>query len=704
MTEKNHFAALQEIRCWSIEDVTYALNNNGLSECVEACKKRDINGDKLLELSEMKLGLWKKDLSIPNIRKLASFIQDISKMPAKFTLCSTSSNSDDAWDTDFETEDDDYHEAETIPHAINVEKQLHPIQNPSQENGNLEVQNLVNKTFNTQTDDNHVSPINRLSTCLSRSKVNIPSVFSTSQLPQNGSSTNTSLGKVIKPPFLKYNGVAESVRNDLANEGKNVKPTIPSRPPSLHVSSSRDIIQSTLPKPPAFDKEGSVLRDICDKLQLEPDIMDEYESIDEDLINARSIKNQISQFNGVSNLTQSVHQNSQESTCKALIPQSSGRDPSPASSLHRNQLYIAKKINSLTQQISKTDQNTEIPRKSPILPPAQIKKQEELSKNVPFINQEILRKSPVPLPPRNEKKQDISPTSTLTLTSQKNSQKTNEENSEATVTPRLSKEYDDSIFNEESIRNDTCDDAPHEEFYESIPEHITTKRNNVESCEYADGYLLPKAPPSLPPKPQQTPLCVKSSEKGNITESNGTSGSLWSFGSLKQKSQQKTQQEKSSQDGKKNNTLPMPRSYASESPRPSASRPLPPPPPDGGVQRVVKIPLIQMPWYFNVDRARGEEILRNSEDGTFMIRPSSKTQNALTLTLKYGKRPFNICVRHRPDGRFALGTAKPTEQTFSSVEELVNHYKTNELLLYSNGKQAGIVVLTSPPRKDPSSQ
>ncbi|GLH02862.1 Uncharacterized protein GBIM_08819 [Gryllus bimaculatus] len=622
MTEKNHFAALQEIRCWSIEDVTYALNNNGLSECVEACKKRDINGDKLLELSEMKLGLWKKDLSIPNIRKLASFIQDISKMPAKFTLCSTSSNSDDAWDTDFETEDDDYHEAETIPHAINVEKQLHPIQNPSQENGNLEVQNLVNKTFNTQTDDNHVSPINRLSTCLSRSKVNIPSVFSTSQLPQNGSSTNTSLGKVIKPPFLKYNGVTESVRNDLSNEGKNVKPTIPSRPPSLHVSSSRDIIQSTLPKPPAFDKEGSVLRDICDKLQLEPDIMDEYESIDEDLINARSIKNQISQFNGVSNLTQSVHQNSQESTCKALIPQSSGRDPSPASSLHRNQLYIAKKINALTQQTSKTDQNTEIPRKSPILPPAHIKKQEELSKNVPFINQEILRKSPVPLPPRNEKKQDISPTSTLTLTSQKNSQKTNEENSEATVTPRLSKEYDDSIFNEESIRNDTCDGAPHEEFYESIPEHIT--------------------------------------------ESNGTSGSLWSFGSLKQKSQPKTQQ--------------------------------------GGVQRVVKIPLIQMPWYFNVDRARGEEILRNSEDGTFMIRPSSKTQNALTLTLKYGKRPFNICVRHRPDGRFALGTAKPTEQTFSSVEELVNHYKTNELLLYSNGKQAGIVVLTSPPRKDPSSQ
>jgi len=52
----------------------------------------------------------------------------------------------------------------------------------------------------------------------------------------------------------------------------------------------------------------------------------------------------------------------------------------------------------------------------------------------------------------------------------------------------------------------------------------------------------------------------------------------------------------------------------------------------------------------------------SGEDGSFVVRPSSQSQNPLTLTLWYRRRPYNISVRQRPDGRCALGTEKANEQ------------------------------------------
>nr|CAD7193583.1 unnamed protein product [Timema douglasi] len=77
--------------------------------------------------------------------------------------------------------------------------------------------------------------------------------------------------------------------------------------------------------------------------------------------------------------------------------------------------------------------------------------------------------------------------------------------------------------------------------------------------------------------------------------------------------------------------------------------------------KVSNLNVTQMPWYHNVNRKRAEELLCNTEDGMFIIRPS-QTQNPLTLSLWYNNRLYNISVRQRPDGKYALGYEKANEQ------------------------------------------
>ena len=57
----------------------------------------------------------------------------------------------------------------------------------------------------------------------------------------------------------------------------------------------------------------------------------------------------------------------------------------------------------------------------------------------------------------------------------------------------------------------------------------------------------------------------------------------------------------------------------------------------------------------------------SGEDGSFLVRPSTQSQNPLTLTLWYKRRPYNISIRQRADGRCALGTEKANEQVCGSV-------------------------------------
>nr|CAD7412568.1 unnamed protein product [Timema poppensis] len=108
--------------------------------------------------------------------------------------------------------------------------------------------------------------------------------------------------------------------------------------------------------------------------------------------------------------------------------------------------------------------------------------------------------------------------------------------------------------------------------------------------------------------------------------------------------------------------------------------------------KVSNLNVTQMPWYHNVNRKRAEELLCNTEDGMFIIRPS-QTQNPLTLSLWYNNRLYNISVRQRPDGKYALGYEKANEQwrreKWKDISDKMASKKRLELVLVNSTMHTG---------------
>lgn len=95
--------------------------------------------------------------------------------------------------------------------------------------------------------------------------------------------------------------------------------------------------------------------------------------------------------------------------------------------------------------------------------------------------------------------------------------------------------------------------------------------------------------------------------------------------------------------------------------------------------------IMDKPYVHMISRPKAKALIANGDDGMFLVRPSTRTGNPLTLTLKEDGRPYNINIRLRPDQRFALGVAKSQEQTFTSIDEMINTYKREPIKL-KNGK------------------
>lgn len=143
------------------------------------------------------------------------------------------------------------------------------------------------------------------------------------------------------------------------------------------------------------------------------------------------------------------------------------------------------------------------------------------------------------------------------------------------------------------------------------------------------------------------------------------------------------------------------------------TRPLPPPPniprPERPIEppdRNVDVPsYADRPWFHNVKRDEAIALIEGAptkSDGYFLVRPSNaNAHQPWTLVLWYRDRTFNIAIRERPDTRYALGKVKPKEQSFANIEEMVNFYKKEELVLNSatGGTQDGSTRLTETPPK-----
>ncbi|XP_012061542.1 PREDICTED: lymphocyte cytosolic protein 2-like [Atta cephalotes] len=204
------------------------------------------------------------------------------------------------------------------------------------------------------------------------------------------------------------------------------------------------------------------------------------------------------------------------------------------------------------------------------------------------------------------------------------------------------------------------------EIYESITE--TPEDNDYLSPIQRTNDI--QEPPPLPAKPSPPPL----------------SSTLPS----------RTRSEKERLPDKKSATLPHAGSNTSMSTE-RATRPLPPPP---------ERSYIDKPWFHNISRDQAIILIKeqgtysNPQDGYFLLRPSTTNLgNPLTLVLWYKDRVYNVPVRKRSDNRYALGSAKVNELSFSTVEEIIVFHMKEELMLYSGGVQTGSTKLTDTPPK-----
>ncbi|KAK2577070.1 hypothetical protein KPH14_005883 [Odynerus spinipes] len=224
----------------------------------------------------------------------------------------------------------------------------------------------------------------------------------------------------------------------------------------------------------------------------------------------------------------------------------------------------------------------------------------------------------------------------------------------------------ESVYQPPSTTSCEDEEEPYE-IYESITE---TPEDNGYLSPIQRPQNSPVIPPPLPFKPSQTPSPTPTLTRPSVTNNAN---------------------ERSPD--KKSATLPHSGSNSSLLSE-RATRPLPPPP--------ERLSYVDKPWFHNVTREEAKALIREQgtfgipQDGYFLLRPSmTNVNNPLALVLWCRDRFYNIPVRKRPDNRYALGSAKVNEQSFSSVEEIVTFYMNEELVLHTGD----ITKLTDTPPK-----
>ncbi|XP_063434381.1 uncharacterized protein LOC134715825 isoform X3 [Mytilus trossulus] len=148
------------------------------------------------------------------------------------------------------------------------------------------------------------------------------------------------------------------------------------------------------------------------------------------------------------------------------------------------------------------------------------------------------------------------------------------------------------------------------------------------------------------------------------------------------------------QNGGQTSTLP---------PRPGKHKQLPVPPPmdaapaspaevkreSSGRTKVEKVnkalSLEEQPWYHGeVDRNIADnKLLGIGTNGCYLIRKSKKggETKPYTLAIFYESQVFNLNIRKKPNHQYALGMAKPGEQEFSNLMDLVTFFQGHRLIL-----------------------
>ncbi|XP_050714386.1 uncharacterized protein LOC126997367 [Eriocheir sinensis] len=94
--------------------------------------------------------------------------------------------------------------------------------------------------------------------------------------------------------------------------------------------------------------------------------------------------------------------------------------------------------------------------------------------------------------------------------------------------------------------------------------------------------------------------------------------------------------------------------------------------------------IIDKPYFHLVSRDFAKNLTTTGGAGAFLIRPSRKTGNPLTITVNNGRNNFHVSIRRRPDNLFALGSERREEMTFSTIDEIIDTHQQTPIVL-SNG-------------------
>ncbi|KAI5726202.1 hypothetical protein M8J77_025206 [Diaphorina citri] len=92
----------------------------------------------------------------------------------------------------------------------------------------------------------------------------------------------------------------------------------------------------------------------------------------------------------------------------------------------------------------------------------------------------------------------------------------------------------------------------------------------------------------------------------------------------------------------------------------------------------VDLPLERQGWYHgSVTRHEAENILRNSNEGSYLVRNSESNRPDYSLSLKSARGFMHMKIQRDPDtGKFILGQFSAP---FDSVPEMIQHFAENRL-------------------------
>ncbi|KAL3864664.1 hypothetical protein ACJMK2_006327 [Sinanodonta woodiana] len=112
-------------------------------------------------------------------------------------------------------------------------------------------------------------------------------------------------------------------------------------------------------------------------------------------------------------------------------------------------------------------------------------------------------------------------------------------------------------------------------------------------------------------------------------------------------------------------------------------------------------PLIGHKWFKDVGRQEANTMVKaKNMDGAYMVRKSSgkETDQPYSLVVLYKNHLYNLKIRHKKDGRYALGEEKSDELTFKDVPDLIQHHTKQAVMLVNNkeNKQYETILTVCP--------